>query len=108
MGDIDGLTRALEGFGMIIDTSAKLKQRVFKVFASNGEKSKGRSVRWIDYDDFVSTLSCIVASQETEVLRVLFAMFDVDGDGFLEIADVARILLTQNQIAVVVTNRREK
>merc|ERR1712130_927067 len=36
-------------------------------------------------------------------LQTLFEIFDIDQDGYLEIEDIARILLCQNQIAVVVT-----
>ena len=51
--DVRGLTKALEGFGMVIDTSPKLKQFVFATF--DGDKRK----RWIDYNDFAATMSSI-------------------------------------------------
>merc|ERR1712173_456153 len=40
--------------------------------------------------------------------ELLFKIFDMDKDGYLELADLARMLLTQNQIAVVATGVQAK
>ena len=94
--DIDGLVKALSHFGMEIEKGTELQKSTFAQFDvdDNGE---------IDYNDFSSTLSMIVASKQEQKLDLLFKLFDMDKDGYLELEDLARMLLTQNQIAVVAT-----
>jgi len=98
--DIDGLSKALAVFGMVIDSDRDLQKFVLKKFDldNNGE---------IDYNDFSSTMSAIIASQDDESLLLLFQIFDIDSDGYLELEDVARLLLSVNQIAVVATKGQQ-
>merc|ERR1711971_516883 len=43
---------------------------------------------------------------DDDSLQTLFEIFDIDEDGYLNLEDIARILLTQNQIAVVCTQQQ--
>ena len=100
--DINGLSKALAVFGMIIDTDRDLQKFVLKQFDLDNTGSKE-----IDYNDFSATMSSIIASKEEEALLLLFQIFDNDQDGYLELEDIALILLSTNQIAVVATGQKD-
>eukprot|EP01084_Bolivina_argentea_P062110 113568_1 len=98
--DIDGLTQALAVFGMIIDSNRDFQRHIFDKFDLDGENE-------ITYNDFSATIASFVGSNtDDDSLQTLFEIFDIDQDGYLEIEDMARILLAQNQIAVVVTGQQ--
>jgi len=99
--DINGFIRALTHFGIEIENDSELQQLVFAEFTLDDQHE-------IDYNDFSSTLSMMVASKQEKKLELLFKIFDMDKDGYLELEDLARMLLTQNQIAVVATGVQEK
>jgi len=100
--DIDGLTSAVAVFGMIIDTDRDFQRHVFKKFDLDNEKE-------ITYDDFSATMASFVGSNtDDHSLQHLFEIFDIDQDGYLELEDMARILLTQNQISLVVTGQQSE
>eukprot|EP01084_Bolivina_argentea_P015695 29426_1 len=52
-------------------------------------------------------MASLIGSQNDDALSLMFQIFDIDEDGYLEIEDMARILLTQNQIAVITTGSHE-
>ena len=99
--DMDGFIKALKHFGIEIGKDLSLQQLVFAEFDLDNDKQ-------IDYNDFSSTLSMIVASKQEKKMELLFRMFDMDKDGYLEIEDFASMLLTQNHIAVVTTGAQEQ
>eukprot|EP01084_Bolivina_argentea_P091249 164278_1 len=99
--NMKSLLDALEVFGIVIDGNRDLKKFVFNAFDSDNNK------RWIDYNDFSSQLSAIVSSKDINALELLFQIFDIDQDGYLEYEDMARLLLAVNQIAVVATGEQE-
>eukprot|EP01084_Bolivina_argentea_P146997 257251_1 len=98
--DIDGLTEALKTFGMVIDHDKNFKKMVFRKFDIDNERE-------IDYNDFMATMSSLIGTKNEDSLLLMFQIFDVDEDGYLTTEDIARILLAQNQIAVVVTGQLE-
>ena len=93
---MDALADALSEFGMNIDYDKDLKKMVFDAF--DIEQSEE-----IDMGDFSSMMSYIFASEADDALLVLFQIFDFDQDGYLELIDCARILLSQNHFGVVAT-----
>lgn len=98
--NIHGLTKALAVFGMIIDTDKDFQRHIFKKFDLDNEKE-------ITYNDFSATIASFVGSNtDDDSLQTLFEIFDIDQDGYLELEDMARVLLAQNQIAVVVTGQQ--
>lgn len=103
MMNIDGLTKALSVFGMIIDTNRDFQKHIFMKFALD-------NVKEIDYNDFSATISSFVGSGgcDDDSLQTLFEIFDIDEDGYLELEEMARILLAQNQMAVVVTGKQSQ
>jgi len=99
--DIEGLTRALAVFGMIINTHSEFQKHIFSKFDLDDEGV-------ITYNDFSATMASFVGSTghtDDDSLQTLFEMFDIDEDGYLKLEDVARVLLSQNQIAVVCTGQ---
>jgi len=101
--DIEGLTRALAVFGMIINTHSEFQKHIFSKFDLDGEQL-------ITYNDFSATMASLVGSTghtDDDSLQTLFEIFDIDQKGYLKLEDVARILLTQNQIAVVCTGSQQ-
>ena len=101
MLDMDGLSGALSVFGMVIDLDKALQQLVWQHFdiEHNGE---------IDNGDFSATMSELMTSKEDSALMLLFQIFDAKQDGYLEQADVARVLLTLNHFAVVAIGGQEQ
>ncbi len=100
--DIDGLSKALAVFGMVIDNDRDLQKFVLKQFDLDNSGAKQ-----IDYNDFSSTMSSIITTKDDQALLLLFQIFDIDQDGYLELEDIARILLSVNQIAVVATKGQQ-
>jgi len=100
--NIHGLTKALAVFGMIIDTDKDFQRHIFKKFDLDNEKE-------ITYNDFSATIASFVGSNtDDDSLQTLFEIFDIDQDGYLELEDMARVLLAQNQMAVVVTGQQSE
>lgn len=102
--DIEGLTAALAVFGMIINTHKEFQKHIFGKFDLDDEKV-------ITYNDFSATMASFVGSTghtDDDSLQTLFEIFDIDQDGYLKLEDVARILLTQNQIATVCTGSQQQ
>jgi len=100
--DINGLTKALAVFGMIIDTNRHLQKHIFKKFDLDNQNE-------ITYDDFSATIASFVGSNtDDDSLQTLFEIFDMNEDGYLELEEMARILLAQNQITVVVTGKQQQ
>eukprot|EP00483_Globobulimina_turgida_P006966 UN06980 len=97
--DIDGLTEALAHFGIIINTDRAFQKFVFSKFDIDNEKE-------IDYNDFMATMSSLIGTKNEDSLLLMFQMFDIDEDGYLNMEDMARILLAQNHIAVVLTGQQ--
>lgn len=99
--NIEGLTKALAVFGMIIDSDRDLQRHIFRKFDADNKHE-------ITYDDFSATIASFVGSNtDDDSLQTLFEIFDNDQNGYLELEDMARILLAQNQIAIVVTGQLE-
>eukprot|EP01084_Bolivina_argentea_P025090 46683_1 len=99
--DVDGLTTALKEFGMIIDTERTLQKFVWSKFDIDNEGE-------IDYNDFMATLSSLIGSKDEDSLLLMFQIFDIDQDGYLNTDDMAMIILAQNQIALAVTGHVEE
>lgn len=102
--DMEGLTRALAVFGMIINTHSEFQKHIFSKFDLDNETL-------ITYNDFSATMASFVGSTghtDDDSLQTLFEIFDIDEDGYLNLEDIARILLTQNQIAVVCTQQKSE
>jgi len=98
--DIHGVTKALAVFGMIIDTDKDFQRHIFRKFDLDNEKE-------ITYNDFSATIASFVGSNtDDDALQTLFEIFDIDQDGYLELEDMARVLLAQNQITIVVTGQQ--
>mmetsp|Transcript_26095 Transcript_26095/g.42640 ORF Transcript_26095/g.42640 Transcript_26095/m.42640 type:complete len:342 (-) Transcript_26095:711-1736(-) len=100
--DMDDLAGALSVFGMVIDTTRSFQRHIFKKFDVD-------SAGVIQYEDFSATIASFVGSnKDDDALQTLFEVFDIDQDGYLKLEDMARILLTQNQITMVATGQSEK
>ena len=94
MLDADGLANAMASFGMAIDFNKELQDMIFRQFDLD-------SVQEIDYMDFSAMISHLITAPDDETLMLLFQIYDFDQDGYLEQADVARILLTKNHFGEV-------
>eukprot|EP01083_Nonionella_stella_P074115 200885_1 len=99
--DMDAFVNALAVFGLMVDFDPALAQLVFHKFDIDNENE-------IDFFDFSSTMSELITSHEEEELLLLFQIFDLNKDGYLDYVDIARILLTQNHFAVVATAQDQK
>jgi Ca2+-binding EF-hand superfamily protein len=99
--DIQGLTASLKVFGMIIDTDRDFQKHIFRKFDIDNEKE-------ITYNDFSATIASFVGSNtDDDALQTLFEIFDNENKGYLEMEGMARILLAQNQIALIVTGQQK-
>eukprot|EP01083_Nonionella_stella_P087062 242063_1 len=94
--NMNGVTAALKEFGMMIDINKNLQKFVYSKFDIDREGA-------IDYNDFMATISSLIGTKDEETLLLMFQIFDCDEDGYLSTEDVARMLLAQNQMAVIVT-----
>eukprot|EP01084_Bolivina_argentea_P308558 533591_1 len=97
--DINGLIQAFAYFGMVIN--GDLAQWVFESMQliSYGENEQDVE---LDFDDFNRTMTYTFKNiffNESNI-QVMFAIFDIDQDGELNIQDFSRLLLAQNYITV--------
>eukprot|EP01083_Nonionella_stella_P279117 949501_1 len=98
--DIDGVTEALAHFGIIINTFGKTFQKlIFSKFDIGNEGA-------VDYNDFSATMSWFIGRKDEDSLLIMFQCFDLDEDGYLNLEDMARLLLAQNHIAVIITGQQ--
>lgn len=102
--DIDGLTGALKVFGMVIDINTSQRSHIWDKFDVDNENE-------LTYSDFSATLASFVGSGAHDVddhaLQTIFEIFDCFETGFLEVEQIARILLTQAQLSVVLTGQEK-
>eukprot|EP01084_Bolivina_argentea_P082261 148941_1 len=96
--NIDGLTKAMAVFGLIIDVDKELQKLIWSKFDTENDKE-------IDFSDFSATMSSIITSKDDDWLLLLFQIFDIDKDGYLTVHDIARVLLSENHFGVVATGQ---